>query len=154
MRYQKVRSLIFLHSILFLTLNFSGCLFQKDSKLNQPDCPAGQALCPQDPTQQTQTDFCQVNYQRDLEYLSQCGPVKPGPICQANACQATSSLTPNPTPFDAEKTCYAMSLIQAGIKNSPDGTWGGATQINLGTALNNDLATVGITTYGGVRYFY
>ena len=155
MRYQKVRSLIFLHSILFLTLNFSGCLFQKDSKLNRPDCPAGQALCPQDPTQQTQTDFCQVNYQRDLEYLSQCGPVKPGPICQANACQATSSLTTNPTPFDSENTCYAMSLILAGIGESLNGTWNTSAPTNLGTALKNEsVVTVALSSYGGLRYFY
>ncbi len=142
-----MHQLISVLSISFLiTLLITSCTAPQENLLGQKFCPNYSAFCPEDPSLKLKNTFCPISYPRDLEFLSQCGPTQPGPICQAMTCAKPAAL-PTSIPFDADKACYAMGLIQSGINESPKGIWSSDAEKNL-------KATVGTTSVGGVRYFH
>ena len=158
MRYQNTarteanvsRQFLFLVTSLFCVLTSASC-----ATLPSPtNCPERSAFCPYDPSLKIQQSLFKTTYQRDLEYLSQCGPVAPGPICSTNIDHKEEKTVKNNTPFNAINSCHAMSLIRAGIQESPKGSWNADAPTKLGTALKNNSVTVAISSYGELRYFY
>ncbi len=142
----KTDSPIALHIILLAIFFSIPCFAHREKIEPKVNCLDRHALCPLDPTSQSQESFCSIMYTRGLEYLSRCGPTQPGPICQPSACQQKSAIE-NTTPFDADKTCLAMQLIRSGIDESPEGIWKKSAEQDL-------KATVGYTSSGDVRYFH
>ncbi len=141
------------HQFLFLATSLC-CVLVSGSCASLPptNCPERSAFCPHNPSLKRKQGFFQTTYLRDLQFLSQCGPVVPGPICPTSVDSKKKS-TPS-TPFNAEKTCQAMALIQSGIQESPSGTWNTSAKTNLETTLKKETITVAVSSYGKVRYFY